>query len=187
MKMWLAMWAYVILFMLIMTSIVQAEFIYDIEGIFAPTLKNPASVSFRGDFTFPEEDVDVVAASFELDNEFDLNTGEPIPRNVNFELQMNLPGNPLQPYDFRTYFGTFNNEPVNMFLVDYDMEAGLVLDSDLLDDGGGWDAWSVSFVDYQLGSLTSMEKVPQVNEPAGLALLAVGLIFGIGALRPRAQ
>ena len=170
--------AAVALFLLLLSRMGRAEFIYDIEGVFAPALSNPVSSSFVGQFGFPDDTVNRLEGWVELTNEPD------IQRPIVLDMTLNLPATLFQPWDTRLYAGVFDNEgtpePVTMLLVDYDQTAGTSLDATILNGGGGWDAWNVSFVDYPAGSVFAMAPV---NEPAGLALLACGGVVLFGLMR----
>jgi hypothetical protein len=159
--------------LLAISSVAKAEFIYDIEGVFAPALSNPVSASFEGTFTFPEDDVSSLEGIVQL-------TNEEVPREFVASMSLNLPGSIFQPWDTRLYAGLFGEEVMTMVLVDYDQVAGSSLLASELDEGGGWDGWSISFVDYPVGSISSMQ---QVNEPAAAALAVIGFVIIIGLVR----
>lgn len=171
--------ALVALVLLLISQLGRAEMIYNIEGVFAPSFTNTVAPSFVGEFGFPDDTVSRLEGWVELTNEPD------IQRPIALDMTLNLPGTMFQPWDTRLYAGVFDNtgtpEPVTMLLVDYDMTSGSSLDATILDGGGGWDAWNVSFTDYPAGSVFGMTA--QVTEPAGWALAVFGGVLFFGLLR----
>jgi hypothetical protein len=157
------------------SRLASAEFIYDIEGVFAPALNNPVSASFVGELNFPEDDVSNLTGFVELTNEPD------VPREFVASMALNLPGSLFQPWDTRLYSGIWNEQAFTMTLVDFDQTAGTNLLASQLEGGGGWDGWVISFADYPVGSVDAMTT--QVNEPAGYALLAIGGVIILGLIR----
>lgn len=155
---------------------VNGETIFDIQGVFAPALTNQATTDFVGTLTFPNDVVNEGFLSLRLAAEPD------IIREVPFAMALNLPGSIFQPWDTRLFAGVYNEEPMTMIAVDYQMTAGDDL-SALTLDTAGWDGWLVSFPDWPAGSVSLMTPAPIVNEPAGLALLAVGGIILFAFLR----
>lgn len=162
----------------------KAGWIYDVDGIMAPAIGNPVSASFTGEIEFPTDLSTHGELRINLTNEFDLNTGDPIIRTAPFEMSANL----SDPIGTRIFNGTWDEQPFAMQWMDWEQTANESFDSGALTDGGGWDAIGIGFHDYPLGSITAMynqREVPQVNEPAGLALAAMGGIFLLGMLRHR--
>jgi hypothetical protein len=163
----------------LLSQLASAEMIYHVEGIFAPSFTNEVAPSFVGEFVFPDDTVAHIDGWVELTNEPDL------PRPISLDMSLNLPGTAFQPWDTRLYSGVFARgaelEPVTMLLVDYDQTAGTSLDASLLEGGGGWDAWNVSFTDYPAGSLDVMTAT--VNEPAMLGIVAIAGVVLFGMLR----
>jgi hypothetical protein len=178
MKSWIVTLSLVALLLLGAAAVLEAETIYRIDGVFSPSFETPErSQSFVGTMVFPDDTVASGVMKIEL-------TGEPdLWREVPFDMTLNLPGNVFQPWDTRMFAGIWNQEPVTMFAVDYDMEAGASLDATLLQDGGGWDAWAVSFPDWTAGSLFQMKQVPAVTEPNALALAVIGGVVLLGVAR----
>ena len=154
------------LYLFLLSKLATAEFIYNIEGVFAPTLTQPVSESFIGELTFPEDNVAQLTGWVEL-------TSELVPREFTAGMTFNLP-------NYRLYSGQWGEQEMNMILLDYGYEAGNQFAASQLDGGGLWDAWAVSFADTQMGSVTSMQMV---NEPAGWALLAIGGVIFLGIIR----
>ena len=161
----------------VMDRTADAEIIYNIDGVSAPTLKSMVSSTFVGSMVWPSDTADAGILNIEFDNEPD------VIREVPFEMSINMPGNPMQPWDTRMYVGMFEEKPMMMTLVDFDMEAGNEFSSLTLADGGGWDGWSISFNDYPIGSVYSMTPIPSVNEPAAAALAAFGFVIIFGMIR----
>jgi hypothetical protein len=159
--------------LLAISSMAKAEFIYDIEGAFAPSFVNEDTPTFEGQFTFPEDDVSNLEGIVQLSN-------EELPREFNATMSLNLPGTPFQPWDTRLYAGLFGEEVMTMLLVDYDQEAGSNLLASQLNNGGGWDGWNISFINYPVGSVSAMEAV---NEPAAWALAVFGFVVVFGLIR----
>lgn len=158
------------------TSFVNAETIYDISGTFAPSLKTSATSDFAGLMIFPDDVVNNGVLRITL-------AAEPeITREAPFAMSLNLPGSLFQPWDTRLFAGQWNLEPFTMITVDYDQTAGNDLSALTLDQAG-WDGWLVSFPDWPAGTIYSMAPAPAVNEPAGLALLAVGAIILLAFVR----
>lgn len=158
--------------------------IYDVEGIMAPTLANPVSASFVGELEFPGELATEGELRINLTNEFDLVTGEPVIRTAPFAMSANIGA----PIGTRLFAGTWNETPFAMQWMDFQATAQNSFDASSLTDGGDWDAFGIGFVDYQLGSFTSVtnrRETPQVNEPAGMALGLIGLLALIGLVREK--
>lgn len=155
---------------------VHGEMIFDIQGVFAPALSSQATTDFDGTMTFPNDVVNDGFISLRL-------AAEPeVTREAPFAMSLNLPGSIFQPWDTRLFAGAYNGEPFTMISVDYQMTAGNDLSALTLDQAG-WDGWLVSFPDWPAGTIYSMTPAPAVNEPAGLALLAVGAIVVFAFLR----
>lgn len=176
-RQWLLTVLAVVATLFALSKMVDAGTIYDIEGVFAPSLLNKVPTNFVGKMEFPGDTVEIGVLKLEL-------TDAPsLIREVPFSMTANTPGNPLQPWDSRLYQGLYEEKPVVMFSLDFDQLAGGNLLSDALDNGGGWDVWSVSFLDYTAGSISEMVKVVPVNEPAALALAAIGFVLVVGMAR----
>jgi len=168
--------------LLAISQMARAEVIYDIDGVFAPSFVNQDTPSFTGEMTFPNDVVNDVTGWLQLETEAE-------PRYFTSSMALNLPGSLFQPWDTRLYAGLTDfpgaeeQRVFTMFLVDYDQTAGNVLDATMLDEGGGWDAWAISLPDYPVGSLRIMQPTVAVNEPAAMALLAIGAVIAIGMFR----
>jgi hypothetical protein len=162
---------------LAVASLLPAGQIWNIAGEFGTSLKNDESAKFWGIMVFPVDDT-MQVGRINLGIE-----GEPLLREADFVMTMNLPGNAMMPWDTRLYSGVFEEKPWTMMTIDYDREAGQIMDPATLDGGGGWDAWLVSFPDYTAGSIDYMGTTPQVNEPAGMALAAIGFVVVFGMVR----
>lgn len=161
---------------LTVASLLPAGQIYSINGEFGKSFVNDKPAVFSGSLIFPTDTVEVGRLNLQIE-------GEPLLREADFVMTMNLPGNMMMPWDTRLFSGTYEDEPWTMLALDYDMEAGTILDSSLLQDGGGWDAWMVSFPDWTAGSINYMNTMPQVNEPSAMALAAFGGVVLFGMLR----
>lgn len=161
-------------FLTVWSQMANAASIYDIDGLFAPSLKYTASSNFTGKVTFPGPTVQSGVLEVVL-------AADPATTRVApFNMALNLPGTMFQPWDTRLFAGSYEGAPFTMLALDYDQTAGLTLDSGALDQGGGWDAWLVSFNDWPAGSIAHMA---QVNEPSAMALGAVAFVFLLGFLR----
>jgi hypothetical protein len=183
MKSWIVMWLFVIASLLAMTSIVDAGWIYDVEGITGPTLVNSVSTSFRGEVEFPDLSTEG-ELRISLDNEQDPVTGDPIVRIAPFSMAANM----MTPIGTRLFYGEWDNQPFSMLWLDFDGTAATDFLAMNLEDGGEWDAWGVGFHDYQLGTFTSISngrEVPQVNEPGGLVLALIAGMGLLGTMRRR--
>jgi hypothetical protein len=178
--MWVITIALVVAFLFLCLGTAGAGTIYAVDGLFSRSFDQPVLASFSGRMEFPNETIEEGLLTIQATNEPD------IVREVPFQLTLNLPGNALMPWDTRQFVGEWNEEPVIMFAVDYDMEAGLILDSDAMEDGGGWDVWAVSFPDWPAGNFTEMTPIA-VNEPGALALLAIGAVVLVGICRSNAD
>jgi hypothetical protein len=172
-------------YLVVLSQVANAGWLYDVEGIMAPTLANPVSASFTGEIEFPTDLATEGELRISLTNEFDEDTGDPIVRTSVFAMSANIGA----PVGTRLFQGTWNEQPFAMQWMDFDAEAQNDFSSITLENGGEWDAWGIGFPDYQLGSITQVyngRETPQVNEPAALALLAVGGMFSLGILRGKA-
>jgi hypothetical protein len=161
----------------------DAGWMYDVEGIMAPTLENPASSSFDGELEFTSENAIEGFLRISLHNEVDPETQELVVREATFAMDANL----STPIGQRIFSGVHNEEPFLMQWLDYNDNAELNFAS-MEVDTAGWDAIGISFVDYQLGTITALlngREVPQVNEPAAMSLLAFGGLFVLGLLRAK--
>lgn len=161
---------------LAVASLLPAGQIWNINGTFAPSLVNDDFRSFHGTMEFPGDTVQTGIIKLDID-------GEPLVREAEFSMALNMPGSLMQPWDTRMYVGVFKDKPWTMLALDYDMEAGSIFASDALQDGGGWDAWLVSFPDLTAGSISYMGELPQVNEPSAMALAALGFVVVFGIAR----
>lgn len=177
MKQWLLTILLSLLAVLAMTHLLDAETIYYVDGAFSPALGSQETTTFSGTLTFPAEYVNAGVLQLQLASE-----PEKV-REVPFSMGLNLPGTPFQPWDTRLWAGAYEGVPVVMLAVDYQMEAGGSLLAADLEDGGGWDAWLVSFPDFPAGSISHMSSAPPVTEPAALALLGAGAIAVLSFVR----
>jgi hypothetical protein len=175
--------AFLLVYSWIGGGIANAAWMYDVSGVMAPTLENPVSASFTGEMEFTGETSTEGVMRISLTNEIDEVTQEPIVRESSFAMAANL----SQPVGQRIFNGIWNDQPFLMQWLDYDNDAELDFLADNVDEAG-WDAMAISFPDYQLGtvfSLTNGRTPPQVNEPAALALLAVGGVLSLGIVRAK--
>ncbi len=157
-------------------SRLDAAWLYEIEGEFAPSFVNSATAEFEGTMLFPTDSVTPVTVELII-------SGEAEPRIIQQDMSLNLPRTALQPWDTRLYAGMDSEaEYATMVLVNYgpDANVGTNLLAELLDEGGGWDGWAISLHDYSVGSISSMH---QVNEPAAYALLVLGAVIVAGMSR----
>jgi hypothetical protein len=99
-------------------------------------------------------------------------------REFEFVWTYDLNDTSYRNYDLRQWTG----QDLVMTAVDYEGLAGDVMDSSLLDESG-WDTWTVGWQEYQLGTITDMTKLPAVNEPSAMALLALGGVILLGMMR----
>lgn len=162
----------------------HAGWIYDVTGIMAPTLANPVSASFTGELEFPGDLATEGELRISMTNEFDVVTGEPVIRTAPFSMSANVGA----PVGTRLFAGTWNETPFAMQWMDFQATAQNSFDASGLTGGGDWDAFGIGFVDYQLGSFTSItnrRETPQVNEPAGMALGLIGLMALVGLVREK--
>lgn len=166
---------------LLVASIADAGWIYDVDGIMTPTLVNPVSTSFTGTITFDEQTTDTGSLRITLTNEFDPDSGDPIYRDAPFSMVSNV----TEPIGVRSFAGTWDEQPFTMNWFDWDSDVASEFASFDLTDGAGWDSWQIGFHDYQLGSMTAVRSPVFVNEPAGAALLVIGVVVAIGVLRER--
>lgn len=168
-----------VLAVLAVASLLPAGQMYFVDGTFAPSFVNQGFEPFKGTMEFPGDTVSTGTLKLELESE------APLVREVPFSMGLNLPGSAFQPWDTRLYAGVYNEKPMTMLSLDYDMVAGMNLASNSLEGGGGWDAWLVSFPDWAAGTISYMstEPMPQVNEPTAMALAAIGFVMVLGMAR----
>jgi hypothetical protein len=162
---------------LAVASLLPAGQVWNIAGTFGTSFVNDKPADFYGSLVFP------VDGTMEVGKVNLMIEGEPLLREADFVMTMNLPGTLMQPWDTRLYSGVFEEKPWTMLTIDYDREAGAIMDPATLDGGGGWDSWLVSFPDYTAGSIDYMGDTPQVNEPSAMALAALGFVVVFGVLR----
>lgn len=181
---WLWMVLACVAVLAVLMNVSDAGWIYDVEGVMAPTLANPTSVSFVGELEFPGELATEGELRVSLTNEFDLVTGEPVIRSAPFSMSANIGG----PIGTRLFQGNWDTTPFAMQWMDFDALAQNSFDASALTGGGEWDAFGIGFVDYQLGSITSMtnrRETPQVNEPAAVVLFLIGGLALTGLAREK--
>ena len=162
----------------------NAGWIYDVQGVMAPTLANPVSASFVGELEFPGELSTEGELRIGLTNEIDPETNEQIIRTAPFTMSANIGA----PIGTRLFQGTWNETPFAMQWMDFQATAQNSFDASALTGGGDWDAFGIGFVDYQLGSFTAVtnrRETPQVNEPGALVLALVAGLGLIGYVRER--
>lgn len=162
-------------------SLLQGGTIYNIDGTFVTSFVNQESAKFTGTLEFPLDTVQTGTLKLSIEGE------QPLVREVPFDMVLDMPGTPQMPWDTRMFAGVFEDAPMTMFATDFDMQAGLTTDATLLEGGGGWDNWTVSFPDWTVGSIDYMSTTPQVTEPSAMALLAVGAVLLMGMAREAAR
>lgn len=179
-KLYALVWITVVLYLALGYATVGAGWIYDVQGVMSPTLANPVSASFAGEIEFPGDTTDTSILRIELTNEWDIVR----------EVQFTQVSNTNLPIGARSFLGQWDDSPAELRWLDFDGSAASDFSSMGLADGGGWDAWQLSFADYQLGSIfsiTNPRETPSVPEPGGALMAAIGVLVVIGLWCERKQ
>jgi hypothetical protein len=154
---------------LAVASLAGAGTIYTLEGRIVPTLGQRADLGFVGQLEFPGE--------WSMDGLLRITVEGELEREFEFVWTYDLNDTSYRNYDLRQWTG----QDLVMTAVDYEGLAGDVFDSSLMDSQ--WDTWTVGWQQYQLGTITEMSKLPVVNEPSAMALLALGGVILLGMMR----
>lgn len=149
----------------------EAGTIYNISGWWIPTLTTIEEEPFTGTLEW----TNTVTETAVLNLEYGTTT-----KKVGLDLNYLING----AYDLRLYSGDNGGTPLTLTAMDYKGLAGDMFDPDGMDLGGGWSSWTIGSHDMGLGTILSMDPVvADANEPAAMALAAVGFVVVLGMMR----